>query len=130
MFDFLTRSQLEELQKNRKRWEALEIRSYDYEHRKSCFCVPAINKLVRVEVRDGVVARTVDLATGEEISDPHVTWPTIDELFEQTERLFGTSYRLTIRYDRAMHFPTEISGDVPQTVDDEFTTTAENLVRR
>ena len=130
MFDFLTRSQLEELQKNRKRWEALEIRSYDYEHRKSCFCVPAINKLVRVEVRDGVVARTVDLATGEEISDPHVTWPTIDELFEQTERLFGTSYRLTIRYDRAMHFPTEIRGDVPQTVDDEFTTTAENLVRR
>ena len=130
LFDSLTGSQAEELRRNRERWAALDIRSYDYEHRKSCFCIPEVNQRVRVEVRNGVVMRTVNVATGEEISSPQVTWPTIDELFDDTERLFDTDYNLKITYDRTLHFPARIVGDVPGAVDDEFTTTAENFVRR
>ncbi len=130
IFDFLNGSQLDELRRNRQRWEALEIRSYDYEHRKSCFCQPVINQRVRVEVRNGVVTRTVNIATGEEVSDPYITWPTIDELFDQTEHLLGTDYKLKITYDPALYFPARVSGDVPRALDDEFTTTAENLVQR
>ena len=130
IFDSLSESQVEELRRQRQRWQALQIRSYDYEHQKGCFCVPEINQRVRVEVRDGVVVRTVNVATGEEISHPQVTWPTIDELFDQTEELFGTEYRLKITYDPTRHFPTEIIGDVPRTIDDEFTTTVRNFVPR
>jgi hypothetical protein len=130
IFGFLSGSQVEELRRQRERWEALEIRSYDYEHQKGCYCVPEINQRVRVEVRNGVVARTVNVASGEEISHPQITWPTIDELFDRTEELFGTGYKLKITYDRTRHFPTEIIGDVPDAVDDEFTTTVRNFVPR
>ena len=130
IFGFLTGGQVEELRRQRQRWQALEIRSYDYEHQKGCFCLPEIHQRVRGEVRDGVVARTVTVATGEEISHPQITWPTIDELFEQTEQLFGTSYKVKITYDSNRHFPTEIVGDVPGAIDDEFTTTVRNFVPR
>lgn len=130
IFNIFYTSEHERLREKREQWQALGIQSYDYEHRKYCFCPPEINQLVRVEVRNGVVVRTVNVATGEEITSPYLTWPTIDQLFDETEQLFGTNYRLKIEYDAALYFPTKITGDVPRAIDDEFTTTAENLIRR
>jgi hypothetical protein len=130
-FGFLTRSQLEVLHHNRDRWIGLQVRSYDYEYRKACFCPPELMNRVRIEVRDGVVARAVVVATGEDITDaPYANWPTIDELFRRTEQEFGYGYELKITYDHDFRFPAKVVGDIPGAIDDEFTMYAENLVRR
>lgn len=129
--DFLSRSQLEVLRDNRERWTALQIRNYDYEHRRYCFCPPELNERVRIEVRNGAVTRVVVVATGADVPvNAYANWPTIDEVFDQTERQFGYGYDLKITYDHALRFPAKVVGDIPRAIDDEFTLVAENLVRR
>jgi hypothetical protein len=128
---FLSGGGLVTLHRNRERWIDLGIRDYDFNFRRSCFCGSESTEPVRVEVRAGQLSRVISLTTAQDVtSTPYATWPTIDSLFVWTERSVGYKYRLTITYDAAHHFPAHVSGDIPDTVDDEFTHTATNLVRR
>jgi hypothetical protein len=131
LFDFLTGdSQRERLQRNRDRWESLQIRDYDFDFDRSCFCPPEILDPVRIEVRAGEISRIVNLQTGETVQPQFFGWPTIDSLFAWTDRNFDVDYKLSITYDPTHHFPTRVQGDIPDAIDDEFVRTATNFVRK
>jgi hypothetical protein len=123
--------QLETLLRNRMRWESLQLRDYDFDFQRMCYCGAESVEPVRVEVRNALVSRVVTLRTGADVTHQQYTsWPTVDSLFAWTERDFGHDYDLTISYDQNFRFPARVEGDIPLVVDDEFTRTANNLVRR
>lgn len=130
-FDFLSGSLLTTLHRNRDRWTGLAIRDYDFEFHKSCYCGQETTEPVRIAVRGGDISRVVSTLTGQEVApSQYVIWPTIDSLFVWTERSFGHGYKLTITYDAAHRFPAQVVGDIPGAIDDEFTNSATNFVRK
>ena len=119
----------EELVRRRARWEALGIRDYDFTFRRVCYCLPEDVQRVRVEVRAGSIARIVNRQTGEPVVSSD-RWPTVDSLFVWTERHFEDGYRITLDFDEVHHFPTRVTGDIPQYADDEFDYLSSEFVRR
>lgn len=128
---FLSGGGLGTLRRNHERWTDLGIHDYDFHFQRSCYCGAESTEPVRVEVRAGILSRVISVATGQDAAQsPYATWPTIDSLFVWTERSFSYDYKITILYDRAHHFPARVTGDFPGAIDDEFTHTATNFVRR
>jgi len=128
--DFLSGpSQLETLRRNQVRWSSLQVRDYDFDYQKTCFCAPLATQPVRIEVRAGNISRVVSLVDGQTVV-AQLIWPTIDSLFVWTERALDGEYNITISYDPINHFPTRVSGDIPRVADEEFVHTSSNFVRK
>lgn len=114
---------LELLDKNESQWHARQLRDYDFDYSVMAF---APTPPVSIEVRNGLVTRVVLLSTGADL--PVAGWPTVDSLFVWTRRDLGVrEYKIDITFDESYHFPSIVSGDIPNAVDDEFTRRAENL---
>ena len=126
---FNTEDGLEQLLRNRERWNALQLRDYDFDYRFVCgVCIPP--PFSRIEVRNRTVARVIERQSGDTITSRDFHWPTIDSLFVWTEREFREGFELDITYDGAHHFPAHVSGDFVPTIDDEFSRIVSNFVRR
>lgn len=101
-----------QLAQNRARWESQNVHSYTIHQTNSCFCGYS-GQTVAVQVQADAVASVRLVATGEEIDKRG--WQTVPELFDFAERLLGTpNYKVTVRYEPSMGFPTNIDYACPK----------------
>lgn len=111
-------------------WTARAITSYDYDLTSASEWFPP--KETRVEVRNGLVARIIDLETGE------ATTPggahrglTIDSLFTRAAEVEANDELIVeVRYDANLNYVRLVSADHPQWADDSWWYSTRNLVPR
>ena len=120
-----------ELTRNRQRWVSAGIHDYEFDFRRSCFCVPESTEGVRIVVRNDVITSVLRIRDGQPASGAIGTWPRVDELFDDVRRrLDQDAARLDVTYDPTFGYPRSIVVDVVlMAVDDEYSLTAENLRR-
>ena len=115
-------------------WERHGITSYDFDftHSSEWFST----RTDRVSVRNGVVTKIVNLATGDSIGPhpDHRDWPTMDAIFEtaasaleDAETEEGT---YVVRFDPSLNYIRQLTVDRFQWADDSFSYEVHNLVRR
>ncbi|APE02251.1 hypothetical protein BM526_10560 [Alteromonas mediterranea] len=120
---------LDELNKNRAKWENANIDSYQFEFRVVCFCLEDIT-LPRVVLVEGnqVVSQT--------IIESHVALPldsanteSIDSLFDLIALEESRAESISVEYDEEFGFPTKIDVDInEQTADDEYILYVSNVI--
>jgi hypothetical protein len=121
----------EALRERHAQWEALGLHSYDFEFQNFCWCGEEQMQPVRIEVRDALVTRVINRDTGLEVNvSQNGSWPTVDSLFLWSAQRLGYGFRLEITFDPTYKFPTRIVGDIPNALDDEFTSISGNLIVR
>jgi hypothetical protein len=122
-FDSLTgRDELSVLRKNRERWEAQNLGLYYLRYQRTCFC--GWIQPIEITVQNGAVIAVRD-TNGAVVTPPGaIPVPTVDSLFAWAERDLKYGFKLTITYDGKYHLPGLVVGDMPGTIDDEYTQTA------
>ena len=114
-----------ELSRNQQKWQDANITHYRFELSIGCFCAFRDQMPLTVEVRDGQIVHmaTVDgtlvLDTDQnyEFYAPHAT---IDLLFAEIDAAVNDGAdSVTVTYDAAYGFPTEIAIDPSQEIADE-----------
>lgn len=120
---------LDELNRNRAKWESANIHTYQFEYRVSCFCLDeyTLPRLVFVDA-DQVVSQTV--------IDTHVALPlddnnamSITALFERIALEESRAESLSVEYDPELGYPTLVQVDEnKQIADDEYTLYVSNVV--
>lgn len=120
-----------ELARNRQRWVSAGIHDYEFDFRRSCYCVPESTEGVHIVVRNDVVTSAVRSRDGLPASSAVSAWPRVDELFDAVQQLLEEgAERLDVTYDPTYGYPRSIVADVIlMAVDDEYALTAENLRR-
>ena len=104
----------------RARWEAADISSYTFEFRRLCFCGTDVTGRMRIEVEDGSVLMAVYVDTGEPVSSPAVTPPTIDDLFAEIgDAIDRDAFSLIAEYDPELGYPIDVSIDYLEFAVDE-----------
>ena len=115
-------------------WEQHAIASYDFDFTHSSEWFSA--RTDRVSVRNGVVTKIVNLATGDSIGPhpDHRDWPTVDAIYDQAasaledaETEEGT---YEVRFDPNLNFIRRLAVDRFQWADDSFSYEIRNFVRR
>lgn len=116
-----------ELLRNQSKWQDAGVSHYRFDLTVVCFC-PFVERMpLSVEVRDGEIVSMTD-AGGEAVSttDPMVEYvlkyATIDRLFSELESdPVREADGLTVTYDSAYGFPSEIDIDfIELAIDDEL----------
>lgn len=101
----------------RARWEAQGLRHYDFSF--SAGCAECLTIPLRIQVRNAVVARAINEATGDTIGAP--AWaPTIDTLYAWVlrDREDDACGRQTVRIDPVGHYPQSVQcSGVPRIAD-------------
>jgi hypothetical protein len=120
-----------ELARNRQRWVSASIHDYEFDFRRSCFCVPESTEQVHIVVRNDIVISVLRSRDGQPASIATDAWPRVNELFEDVQRRIEQgAARLEVSYDPTYGYPRSIVADVIlMAVDDEYSLTAENLRR-
>ena len=120
-----------ELARNRQRWVSTGIHDYEFDFRRSCFCLPEYTEGVHIVVRNDVVTSVLRSRDGQPASSAVGAWPRVDELFDNVRQLLDEgAERLEVTYDPTYGYPRSIVADVIlMAVDDEYGLTAENLRR-
>ena len=105
----------------RTRWRAEVRTSYEFQFRwKNCNCHPDMTDLVRVEVRDGVIAGVTRVSTGEAVPRDRWTYHTIEGLFDWLlDRLARHPVVMRIQFDPVIGHPTETYSDLSAMMADE-----------
>lgn len=118
-----------ELERNERRWQAARLRSYSFEYRMMCFCVPDDTERVRITVHDGQVTSVTRVRDGQPARDRHRGWPTVEQLFGSVRRYLELNPdRLEVEYDPRHGYPRSIVLDIESlAVDDEVSETASSL---
>ena len=116
-----------DVSESRARWQALELESYRFDYRQSCFC--AFTEPVRITVEAGAVV-AVDPLDGGSDDLPLSAFPTIDDLFDRLEAAEASDpVVFEVQYDPVRGFPTLAEIDISlQIADEEFSFTVEDLV--
>ena len=119
-----------ELARNRQRWAGAGVHDYEFDFRRSCYCMPEYTEGVHIVVRNDVVTSVVRSSDGQPASAV-VAWPRVDELFDDVRRrLEEGADRLEVEYDPTLGYPRSVVADVIlMAVDDEYSLTAGNLRR-
>jgi len=116
-----------ELSRNQSKWQDANISHYRFELTVGCFCPFRSQMPMTVEVQNGEIVSMVDV-NGQAVSadDPMsefiVKYATIDRLFSELESdSVQQADKLTVSYDPAYGFPSEISIDfIELAMDDEL----------
>lgn len=111
----------EEIEARREQWEARPFRDYAARLQRECFCLPEARGPVRVEVRQGRVARVVEPDSGELVEDRlwHL-FPPVDGLFVVLlEAVEGGADDVEVEWDPGLGFPTRIFIDYDRRTADE-----------
>ena len=91
-------------------WRAQNLADYRYDFQRTCYCGLSARQPVTIEVHGGKVTKVTPRAGAEWMEgDPHVTWPTVEDLFQQIDaaRASGTT-PLVVRWDSGRGYPTYI----------------------
>ncbi len=95
------------LEEQWSRWKAAGLRTYEFEFRWNCFCVPEFTQWVRIAVVDGTLVSVRRVADGREL--PSDLWPqyqTVDGLFAWLAEAFdGNAARIEVTYDAGLGYP-------------------------
>jgi|SRR5829696_5158086 len=120
-----------ELARNRQRWVSARIHDYEFDFRRSCFCLPDATEQVHIVVRNDVITSVVRTRDGQPASTQFTVWPRVDELFADVQQLLEQpAERLDVQYDPTFGYPRTIVADIIlMAVDDEYSLTAGNLRR-
>ena len=122
----------DELEDRRRQWALQNIRDYQFEYTRMCFCALG-GERVRIEVRNDAVVAVTSVRTGQSLlNTPNGNWPTVDGLFDAVQRAIDTdAHKLDVDYDAQLGYPTKIDIDhIKNAIDDEVVHTATGLVRR
>lgn len=114
----------------RDAWQALGIDDYDWIVRYTNMWVPSVAR--RVEVRNGVVQRCVNVETNEELTGSDWLCPTVDALFDIALDLQASEddWTLRLKFDARRAYIRAITADVPSWADEEFSYATEQLIKR
>jgi hypothetical protein len=120
-----------ELARARAKWREQQLTAYSYDFRRSCFCLETTTAPVRLLVVGEDVTEVAALE-GWYVPpslDPGF-YPTVDELFDVVETAIRERVtHLEVEYDNTFGYPRLVEIDrAEDTVDDELTLWAENLV--
>ena len=99
--------QLTELQQKRDAWVARGINNYRVELRISCFCIEEMRRPVQIEVRNGAVAKVLDLETAKPVSDMS-RYPTITQLFDSAIEMRSGGGNVSVAYDKELGYPARL----------------------
>jgi hypothetical protein len=107
----------------RARWEASAPTAYHFQFRRLCFCGPATIRPVRIQVLEDEVVAVRDVESGQPVTEPLDSFPTIEDLFDEIEdALDREAYRLEAMYDVQFGYPIDVSIDfIEHAVDEEMT---------
>lgn len=104
----------------RARWASVSINPYVFVQQRSCFCGPSTLRPIQVEVVGGIVNSAVYRDTGEPVTQPLSTISTIDDLFDEVQDAIDRgAFSLNATYDAQYGFPTDVSIDYDQMIEDE-----------
>ncbi|MFV1987697.1 MAG: DUF6174 domain-containing protein, partial [Gemmatimonadota bacterium] len=114
---------------HRARWSTSGIVDYEYVLDRACECTRETTRTMRVEVRGGSVTGATYRDTGESAAMAN-GYPTVEDLFDLIDdAIQRRAAGLTVAYDAALGYPTEITIDYDlEVADDEITINASNLV--
>lgn len=107
---------------SRARWASTNTNDYVFDLQRSCFCVSDFVRPVRIEILGGIVNSAVYTDTGELISPPLTSVPTIEDLFDEIrEALDGSAFSVIADYHPGMGYPINVSIDyIENAIDDEM----------
>ncbi len=109
------------LEEQWSRWKAAGLRTYEFEFRWSCFCVPEFTQWVRIAVVDGTLVSVRRVADGRELpSDLWRQYQTLDGLFAWlTEAFDRNAARIEVTYDAGLGYPRSGFVDYHEAMADE-----------
>lgn len=99
--------QLSELQDRRAAWVARGITNYQFQLQISCFCGSDITRPVLIEVRDGAVAKVLDLETSKPVANTS-PYSTITQLFDKAIAMRSGGGNVSVAYDQALGVPVRL----------------------
>jgi len=96
--------------------------AYRFQFRRHCFCGPDVVRLLRIQVLDDEVVAVHDVETGEPVTQPIASFPTIDDLFAEIEdAIQRKAFRIQATYDDERGYPIDVSIDyIEYAVDEEM----------
>ena len=123
-----------EFEKNRQTWQDSGIAHYRFSLNIGCFCAFRNQMPITVEVQNGdVISMTYPDGTLVAEADPNyvtfLRYSTIDRVFAELEAgLAGDAEEITVTYDSAYGFPSDIYFDyIKAAADDELSLTVSNF---
>ena len=123
-----------ELDRNRQTWQASGVTHYRFSLNVGCFCVFRDKMPITVEVQNGeIISMTYPDGTLIVETDPNYETfsqhATIERLFSELEAgQSGDADEVTVTYDSARGFPSEIHFDyIKAAVDDELSLSVSNF---
>jgi hypothetical protein len=111
-----------ELDRNRNKWNDLELVDYDYSLQISCFCSPDYTSPKMIEVRDSEIVFVAELETGEEAT--FTDHGTAEGLFDAIQVAIDNSYStIDVEYNECLGYPMEVSTNPSTQMADAGTST-------
>jgi hypothetical protein len=88
-------------------WRAQNLTDYRYDFQRTCFCSLVATQPVTIEVHGGTVTKVTPRPGAQWVEgDPHVTWPTVEQLFEQIDAARAAGITpLVVRWDAGRGYP-------------------------
>lgn len=110
-----------ELRQNRRRWAAQNIANYRYTLQINCFCLPEVRQPVVIEVRNGKRTSITPVQSGLPVNASYFRrYDTIPKLFNVIQAAINDKAdSISVTYDPALGYPTQISIDPEQLAADE-----------
>jgi hypothetical protein len=106
-----------ELDRNRNKWNDLELVDYDYSLQVSCLCFPDYTSPKIIQVRDSEIVFVAELETGEEAS--YTDHDTVDDLFAAIQRAIDNLYSdIDVEYNERLGYPMEVSTNPSTQISD------------
>jgi Family of unknown function (DUF6174) len=108
-----------ELARQRALFEQAGLTSYVVTEQQSCFCAPDTTAAMRVTVTSGSVASVTYVSDGTAVpQNVRAGVKTVAEVFDLIEQQLSDDHRsITVTYDPALHYPTEMESVVPDALD-------------
>jgi hypothetical protein len=127
--DPLSPSEERDLRRSRALWDQKGSDDYTVESRISCFCSPHLNYLTRLTVRGGVVVQAEPVSPLPHGVEPLLQgWVTVDELFDRVRDDHDFVRDVSVRFDRTLGYPLQVSITCHSNVTDcGVTYTMQNL---
>jgi hypothetical protein len=113
--------EMQELNKARALWNSAALKDYQYQFRKSCFCLPDYTRKILVYVKDGSVYQAFYVDGGEVVDGEQFDeLKTMDQWFSfiaQEEK--KSPYKFLVTYSPDNGHPTKIEIDYDKNMADE-----------
>jgi len=105
------------LAENKKHWEKLAIKDYNFVVRRSCYCPHEEKK--QITVTSGTISEAKYIPSNT-VLDTNTQQETIDGYFDIIQdALDKNAHRLTVTYDETYGFPSDIAIDYNEQIADE-----------